>query len=101
MKYLIVIALMFFSFMFGLYVQLNKKTESPHIPLVPNRENFIDSLLEARAHNHIEYIKQDSIIYETKTKLKDKFIAVDSLSYDSAYVLWTIEASKYQPNFNY
>ena len=67
------------------------------VTTTPERLDLFNKIHKNIAKNKIEYVKQDTFIFKEKIKLRLKFIAVDSLSFDSAYKLWTTEANAYEP----
>jgi predicted negative regulator of RcsB-dependent stress response len=70
---------------------------SKQMTTAPERLDLFDKIYKNINKNKIEYVKQDTFIFKEKIKLRLKFIAVDSLSFDSAYKLWTTEANAYEP----
>lgn len=84
----------------GSWTYFLSKEHDQDLPVVPDRSKLYDSAKKEIAKNKIEYAKQDTIIYTVRIDLRNRFIAIDSLSYDSAYLLWTDEARQYEPSIN-
>jgi hypothetical protein len=59
--------------------------------------HIADSVIAANKHSDTVIIKLESKIKHEKGKLIETFIAIDSLSFDSAYWLWSIESRLYKP----
>lgn len=59
--------------------------------------HIADSVIAANKHSDTVIIKLESKIKYEKGKLIETFIAIDSLSFDSAYKLWSIESRLYKP----
>lgn len=60
-------------------------------------EAMRDSFERIEKQHDTIFIKQDSIIYEKRTKTIEKFIAIDSLRYDSLFKLWADQSRLYKP----
>jgi hypothetical protein len=82
----------------GVLLCRNSHKEQPNI--IYDTNHIADSINVANAKLDTNIIKQETIIIYEKAKLKEKFIFIDSLSYDSAYGYWTNEAFRYKPLFN-
>lgn len=59
--------------------------------------HIADSVIAANKHSDTVIIKLEGKIKYEKGKLIETFIAIDSLSFDSAYKLWTVESRLYKP----
>ena len=82
-----------------LIVYYNTKDEV----VVSNRdvyEHLRDSFAALEREHDSIFVKQDTFIYYEKIKFKTKIIAIDSLSFDSLFKLWTEQARQYKPLFD-
>jgi hypothetical protein len=59
--------------------------------------HIADSIIAANKHSDTVIIKLEGKIKHEKGKLIETFISIDSLSFDSAYRLWSIESRLYKP----
>jgi hypothetical protein len=59
--------------------------------------HIADSIIAANKHSDTVIIELEGKIKYEKGKLIETFIAIDSLSFDSAYKLWAIESRLYEP----
>ena len=77
-----------------------RNNHKPEVAVVYDITHIADSVLAANKHSDtiIKELKGE-IIYE-KGKLKEIFIAIDSLSYDSSFKLWEQSARLYKPFAN-
>lgn len=92
------ILLCFISFLIGLIIghKEAKKEQYPNYDLVELNAK-LDSL-QAKKDTVIN--QHQTIIKNEITNIKNTFVAIDSLSSDSAFQLWTSEARFYKPLFN-
>lgn len=59
-----------------------------------------DSILATNKTHDTIIIKEKEIITNEKPKIKIRYVAVDSLSFDSLFELWQESARQYKPLFN-
>ncbi len=86
------------SFVSG--IQLCRYNHKIQEPVVYDLEYLNDSILKAnKIIDTVIVTLQGEIKYE-KGKLKEKFYAIDSLSYDSSYKLWEQSARQYKAYAN-
>jgi hypothetical protein len=92
------ILLCFISFVIGLIIghKEAKKEQYPNYDLTELNAK-IDSL-QAKKDTVIN--QHQTIINNEITNIKNTFTAIDSLSSDSAYQLWSVSARQYKPIFN-
>jgi hypothetical protein len=92
------IIICFISFLLGIILghKEAKKEQHPNYDLTELTAK-IDSL-NAEKDTTINHYQ--TIINNEKTIINNTFMAIDSLSNDSAYRLWTISARQYKPIFN-
>lgn len=94
----LIILLCFISFLIGIILGHKEAKKETY----PNYD-----LTELTAKLDSLTAKKDTVInhYETnitneKKIINNNFMAIDSLTYDSAYQLWAVEARQYKPIFN-
>jgi hypothetical protein len=92
------ILLCFITFLIGIIIghKEAKKEQYPNYDLTELTAK-IDSL-SAKKDTVIN--QHQTIINNEKTIINNTFNRIDSLSYDSAYQLWSVSARQYKPIFN-
>jgi hypothetical protein len=81
-------------------IMLCRSSHKEQQPIVYDLEYLTDSILAANKTIDTVIIKQDAKIIHEKGKITKEFINIDSLSFDSAFVIWTRESRYYKPIFN-
>jgi hypothetical protein len=86
------------SFIIG--IQLCRYNHKEQIPIIYDLEYLTDSILAANKHSDSIIVKIEKEIKYEKGKLIERFVFIDSLSFDSAYSLWQQSARFYKPYAN-
>lgn len=71
-----------------------------HPSVVYDIQDIADSINAANSHSDTVIKELKGEIKYEKGKLIEKFIAIDSLSFDSSYKLWEQSARQYKPFAN-
>ncbi len=81
----------------GVLLMIFIPNKTNHEQPVTNLQPLFDSINKIAAKSDSTIIIQTNEIRHEKGKLTERFITIDSLPYDSLYIIWAIEARQYKP----